>query len=446
MDFDRRRRRPTLSYETRILVFALVAAFPWILLAVFFLRVHPPGDLATILLILSLIWTGIAVGLLRSHLAYPLRTLSNLVASLREEDYSFRARGAGSDDALGEVLQEINELGANLREQRLGAREATALVRKVINELDSAIFTFDSEQRLRLVNRSGASLLARPPDELTGHTVHDLGLSDLLEISEPATIERTFAGSSGRWSVHRSTFRDTGRRHDLLVVTDVSRALREEERQAWQRLLRVIGHELNNSLAPIISIASSLDGFAARDPVPADFHEELRRGLAIISSRAEGLRRFMEAYSRLARLPRPRRAPVEIAALIQRTAALERRRPVRILPGPDLVVQADAPQLEQALINLLKNAVDASAESGGEVVVGWERSGRSVSIFVQDEGPGISGSSNLFVPFFTTKPGGTGIGLVLSRQIAEAHRGTLTLENRSDRTGCIAQLTVPLDR
>lgn len=255
MDFERPRTRKTPGYEKRIVIVALVAALPWVALTILFAIVDPPRDLGIVLIAAGIVSTFVALTLLRSRLAYPLRTLSNLIASIREEDYSFRARGAGGDDALGEVMGEINELGATLREQRLGAREATALARKVINELESAIFTFDGEQRLRLVNRSAAVLLSRAPDQLAGLTAIELGLADLLEIDEPRTIERAFPGAAGRWSVHRSTFRETGRRHDLLVVTDVSRALREEERQAWQRLLRVIGHELNNSLAPIMSIA-----------------------------------------------------------------------------------------------------------------------------------------------------------------------------------------------
>ncbi len=434
-------RKP--GYEKRIVLLALLIAVPWILLTALLMWVEPARDVLRVGVLLCLIATGIIAGVLRSHLAYPLRTLSNLIASIREEDYSFRARGARQDDALGEVLIEINELGAMLREQRLGAREATALVRKVINELDSAIFTFDGERRLRLVNRAGSSLLEQPADEVAGMTAEELGLGTLLDLKEPATIERVFPGASGRWSVHRSQFRETGLRHELLVVTDVSRALREEERQAWQRLLRVIGHELNNSLAPIISIAASLEATTARHPVPDELEEDLHRGLGIISTRAEGLRRFMEAYSRLARLPKPTLAPVDVAKLVTRTAALEQRKKVSVEDGPEVLINADAAQLEQALINLLRNAVDAADETGGSVSIRWSLSNRSVEIEVLDEGPGVSGRTNLFVPFFTTKPGGTGIGLVLSRQIAEAHGGSLALEERRDRQGSVARLMLP---
>jgi signal transduction histidine kinase len=239
-------------------------------------------------------------------------------------------------------------------------------------------------------------------------------------------------------------FREGGLPHQLLALSDLSRALREEERQAWQRLLRVLGHELNNSLAPIRSIAGSLDSIIARDPLPEDWREDAQRGVAVIAARAEALSRFMEAYSRLARLPQPRFQPVDLGACIRRVVELETRAPVALAPGPKLTVQADPDQLEQLLINLLRNAVDAALTTGGGVAVRWTRNANYVEVLVEDEGPGVTNSSNLFVPFFTTKPGGSGIGLVLSRQIAEAHGGSLTLQNRPTGPGCEARLRLPL--
>jgi signal transduction histidine kinase len=229
----------------------------------------------------------------------------------------------------------------------------------------------------------------------------------------------------------------------MLVISDLSRALREEERQAWQRLVRVIGHELNNSLAPIKSIAGSLESLVSREPPPADWKEDMQRGLSVISSRAAALGRFMDAYARLARLPQPKLKSLPLGPLVNRVAGLETRLPVIVVEGPDIVVRADGDQLEQLLINLVRNAVDASLETGGRVMVRWGRSAGQVEILVEDEGHGLSNTSNLFVPFFTTKPGGSGIGLVLSRQIAEAHGGSLTLENRKTGPGCEARLRLP---
>ena len=365
-------------------------------------------------------WWGVAFAL-RERVVFPLQTLSNLLAALREGDYSIRARGARRDDALGEVLLEVNALGETLREQRLGALEATTLLRTVMAEIEVAVFAFDGEQRLRLVNRAGERLMAQPAERLLGRSAADLDLADCLQGEVTHTLQRSFAGGAGRWGVRRSAFRERGLPHHLLVLSDLSRALREEERQAWQRLLRVLGHELNNSLAPIKSMAATLESLLIRDPRPEDWQDDMRRGLTVIASRSEALSRFMGDYARLARLPQPRFRCVKVGDWLRRVVGLETRLHVTLLPGPELTIQADGDQLEQLLINLLRNAVDAALETGGGVKVGWSRTAYYLEVWVDDEGPGLSNTANLFVPFFTTKPRGSGIGLVLSRQIAEAH-------------------------
>jgi signal transduction histidine kinase len=257
-------------------------------------------------------------------------------------------------------------------------------------------------------------------------------------------MQMVFPGGVGRWDIRRSTFRERGAQHQLLVLTDLSQTLREEERIAWQRLLRVLGHELNNSLAPIKSVAGSLADLLVRDPRPADWDDDMERGLNVISSRADSLARFVESYSKLTRLPQPRFEPLNIGALVRRVVSLETRLPVNVVAGPELVINGDDVQLEQLLINLVRNAVDASMETKGGVRVGWSQNNGQVEVWISDEGPGLANTANLFVPFFTTKAKGSGIGLVLSRQIAEAHGGTLTLENRRGPRGCEARLRLPL--
>jgi nitrogen fixation/metabolism regulation signal transduction histidine kinase len=377
---------------------------------------------------------------------FTLRTLANLLSALREGDFSLRARGASLDDAMGEVLIEVNALGDMLRGQRLAALEATSLLRKVMEEIEVAVFAFDGQKRLRLANPAGERLLAQPLERILGCTAAEMGLEDCLGGDAYRTLEVSFPGGSGRWGLRRSTFREGGLPHELLVLTDLSRPLREEERLAWQRLVRVLSHELNNSLAPIKSIAGSLDNLFVREPLPADWQADVRGGLRVIASRAEALGRFTEAYARLARLPAPRLGSVRVSEWIHRVAQLERRLGVSIEDGPELTILADGDQLDQLLINLLRNAVDAALETGGGVELGWARNGSHLLLWIHDEGPGISNPANLFVPFFTTKPGGSGIGLVLSRQIAEAHGGDLTVENCTAARGCRAQLRLPLGR
>ena len=394
--------------------------------------------------VVLVVTTAGAVAALRTHIVAPLQTLANLVAALREDDFSIRGRSASAGDPLGDVMSEVNALAETLHEQRLGAVEATALLRTVMEQIDVAVFAFDPDRRLRLVNRTGERLLGRPAEQLLGHTAHTLAI-DAWFGEAPRVVELDLPGGTGRWEVRRTTFRLGGQRHDLLVVADVSRPLREEERQAWQRLIRVIGHELGNSLGPIKSLAGSLDALLQRTPPPIDLTDDLRRGLQVIGSRADALGRFTAAYAHLAKLPPPRKGAVVLKPLVQRVAGLETRVPVSVRPGPDLTVRADGDQLEQLLINLLRNGAEATLEHGGRgVVVGWQRSARGVDLWVDDDGPGPPKTANLFVPFFTTKAGGSGIGLVLCRQIAEAHGGTLTLDPTPEGTGCRAMLTMPI--
>ncbi|MEY2491450.1 MAG: two-component system, NtrC family, nitrogen regulation sensor histidine kinase NtrY [Verrucomicrobiota bacterium] len=413
------------------------------------------------LIALSLLWFGdysakvqwtltlaIGIGLgfivsVREQIIRPWQTITNLLAALREGDYSIRARGARENDALGEALLEVNALGETLRVQRLGAFEATALLRTIMAEIDVAVFTFDPERKLRLVNRAGENLLRQPIDKLLGRGARDLGLEICLDSHEDVPLTLTFPGGTGRWGVSRSTFREHGLPHELLVLRDLSRTLREEERIAWQRLVRVLGHELNNSLAPIKSVAGSLENLLRRDPLPSDWQEDARSGLNVIASRAESLSRFMQAYARLARLPPPQKEMMRVAEVVNRAANMERRLPVQRQDGPPVSIRADAAQIEQVLINLLLNAAEASLETGGAVTIGWKETAECVEIIVRDEGHGIMNPTNLFVPFFTTKPGGSGIGLALSRQIAEAHGGSLVLSNRSGARGAEAVLRLP---
>ena len=441
-----RRDKPPAPHERQVLQLALLAGLPGIIVSLALL--WRDGHSAKVQWTLGILVVGawlITAYILRERIVRPLQTLSNMLAALREGDYSIRARGAERDDALGLAYLEANLLGETLRTQRLGAMEATALLRTVMADIDVAVFAFDDEERLRLVNNAGERLLGHAAERLLGRTADQVGLADCLVGESPRTMDVTFPGGAGRWEVRRGSFRQDGRPHTLLVLADVTKALREEELQAWRRLVRVLSHEINNSLAPIKSIAGSLQTLLDRSTREADVDEDIRRGLSVIGGRSEALIRFMSAYARLARLPAPHRVPLDVATWVHRVAALETRMPVRIEAGPPTTIRADGDQLDQLLINLLRNAVDASLETGGAVCIRWTRQNGTVSIVIEDEGAGLPSSANLFVPFFTTKPQGSGIGLVLSRQIAEAHGGALLLENRKNRSGCVATFRLPVD-
>ena len=434
-----------LNHDSRVLLLALAGGFPAVLVCVILLA---SGGFSgrtqwTLDLTVVLFWIGCCAAA-RGRVTGPLRTIANLLEAMREGDYSIRGRVDDPEEPMGEVMQQVNAMATTLRDQRLGALEATALLRKVMEEIEVAVFAFDPKQSLRLVNRAGERLLAQPAERLLARDAASVGLGEYLAGEPEQTIGKTFPGASGRWGIRRSQFREGGVPHQLLVVTDLTRPLREQELQAWQRLVRVLGHELNNSLTPIKSIAQSLEQMVKSEPYPDDWAEDMARGLNVIATRSESLSRFMSSYARLAKLPPPRLGSVEINSLLRRVTQLETRMLIFFEELSPLTIQGDADQLEQALINLIRNSVDAAQETGGRVFVKHVRQNSAIEIIIRDEGPGLPNTANLFVPFFTTKRGGSGIGLVLSRQIAEAHNGSLILQNATDGPGCEAKLVLPV--
>ena len=437
--------RHRLGYDTRVLLGALATGLPGVLAASVLAWLAPLPGGVRLLVLLLVIPTWIVLSLsLWARVVGPIRTLANVLASFREGDFSIRLREEGVHGSLGLAYHELNGLEAILRDQRIGAVEASAFLQRVLAELDVVVFAFDDEGRLRLLNRAAERLLGRSEGEVVGKTADELRLQPVLSGPAPRTLELNHPGGSGRWEVRRSVARQEGERLQLVVLSDLRRALREEEREAWKRLIRVLSHEINNSLAPIKSISASLIQILGQGTARDPSDEDLPKGLEVIHGRAESLNRFMAAYATLARLPPPEMRPVGVGEWVSRVANLETRSNLRVTPGPEITILADHTQLEQALINLIRNAVEAAEETGGKVNVGWRVTGDMLEVVVEDEGPGLHDTANLFVPFYTTKVNGSGIGLALSLQIAEGHGGRLVLEEREDTPGARARLSLPV--
>jgi nitrogen fixation/metabolism regulation signal transduction histidine kinase len=455
----KRLKRHRAPFERRVNRFAFFLVAPALVVSAILIWQQPWSLGSKFLLLGTELFACFLIGLaLHDHVVRPLQTLANVVGALRDEDYSFRARLAVPNDALGELSLEVNALADLLAQHRTGAIEAAALLQRVVEEVEIPIFAFDPAGRLRLVNSAGEKLLQQPSTLLLGRTATELRLDNSLSCENETLIQLQF-GTGARWFVRRSAFRQQGVPHTLVVLSDVSRALREEERRAWQRLIRVMGHELNNSLAPIKSIAGSLNARLSGIDLGAEERQDFERGLGIIESRAASLNRFLQAYRQLAQMPPPALKKCSVSAVARRITAMEPRVPVALIPGPDVNLMADQDQLEQMLINLLRNAADAVLESADpagnsngskhsvdepKIELTWALNGREVVLTIEDNGPGLMNPSNVFVPFYTTKPSGSGIGLVLSRQIAEAHGGSLELSNRIDQRGCRVTITLPL--
>jgi PAS domain S-box-containing protein len=396
----------------------------------------------------SIFGAGLCVSLLvgwiaGSRLVTTLGTVLDLLFAIREGDYSMRGRVRPGRDPLQGLIADMNLLTDDLRGGRRKRTETSRFLGKTLVALHSAVFVVDEKGHLTFINSAARRLIGAERAAVVGRDVTSLGLAEPLGAADGAILTHRFSSANGRWAVRRAVWYSEGREHTMVILHDLSAALSEEERRAWQRLIRVLSHELNNSLAPIGSLAGSLSALLdAQDRTTLD--EELRLGLEVIGRRAHSLTRFLSGYGRLARLPPLQRHPFRLDVALRRFALLEQRKPIDINGGEPITLDGDEDQLGQAFINLLRNAVEATLGTDGGVRVDWGTEGDHVRVTIEDDGIGLPPSDGIFVPFFTTKPEGSGIGLTLTRLIVEAHAGTVELAARCDGRGAVATVRLPM--
>ncbi|WP_426286253.1 sensor histidine kinase [Luteibacter sp. E-22] len=386
----------------------------------------------------------LVLGWLAGHRALgTLAAISDLLGALREGDFGMRGRVRPGYDPLQDLVADVNLLSDELREGRRKRTETSRFLGKTLVALGDPVFVIDDEDTLRLINPSARKLIGAERSAVIGQDVTSLGLVEVLAAPDNAVFNWGFPGGRGRWSIRRAAWHSDGREHRLFMLRDLSVALGEEERRAWQRLIRVLSHELNNSLTPIGSLAGSLSTLLAARGVD-ETREELQVGLEVIERRAASLARFLSGYGKLARLPPLQPRAFRLDRVLARLAMLDRRLPVAIDGTEAVNLCGDEDQLTQAFINLLRNAVEAALPVSGTVRVDWRLEGRYVRVVIEDRGIGLPSSDALFVPYFTTKPEGSGIGLSLTRMIVEAHGGTVELSPMVDASGAVATVRLPL--
>jgi nitrogen fixation/metabolism regulation signal transduction histidine kinase len=390
-----------------------------------------------------LAWIAIVAAAVRGELLRHVRTLSNLVESIHSSDYSLKGARAHEPGELAELYRQLNALTETLKDSRQNEQELLSVLEKVVSQINVAIIVCDAQDRIRLVNRLAGVLLKSPAEKLIGVDFAATVLAQVPVAAEPRVLDFSFPGAEGRWQVSQHYYRHQGRASRILFIADLKQVLSDEEIAAWQRLIRVISHEVNNSLTPITSLCETLANIVGR-PDSADYAEDMRKSLRVIAERASGLKEFIGIYARLARLPEPQKILFPVADLIARLRGFFADKTLEIAPVPELSLFGDPVHLEHALINLIKNALEASPGDAPAIELSFHVTEGLCEFRIADRGPGISNPDNLFVPFYTTKKEGAGIGLVLCRQIAARHHGHVSLANRSDGPGAVARLVLPL--
>ena len=437
------------SFESQLTRLSLIASLPALLLLV---SVEIYAEISVYLILLTILIGGMVVAYcnikIHQKSAYQFRSLSNLLEAMIQGDYSLRARSDKNDSALNELVDAINGLAQRLSRQRLESIESQLLLKTVIEHIDVAIIALDSDSQISLINPAAEKLLQLEHRQKQTQLSEQLKHVQQLSSGHNQVVELSLGDEHGKFNLHIEEFRESGKQNKLIFITDVRTLLRSEERKAWQDLVRVISHEINNSLAPITSISQTLKRLLDKQGLTQATQLDLLEGLAIVAERAKGLSTFVNTYKQITSLPKPNKKLVSIKNIINQVVGLFSDKPVVVLAEKDFELELDSVQIEQVLINLIKNAHEAMQQSGsaGQVEIDWHAKNTFFVLTISDLGPGINNPENLFVPFYTTKKHGSGIGLVLSRQVIEAHNGHLRLQNRDNHSGCKAIIEIPLRR
>ncbi|CAM3699627.1 Sensor protein FixL [Vibrio aerogenes CECT 7868] len=438
-EFPGRRTHSLQQKQTRLLLMAALP--PTLILLITLWFVGASGYLIALTALTLMLFTGYCALTARHQLDYHLTTILNLVESLNQQEFSLRGKLSGQNDTMDTLLAQINQLSETMQHQSLALNQHQYLINTILRNVDVAVLAVNASQQIAFANDGAAALYQMTPDQLQHQSAAALNLLPLINGQNRQVTEWHFPAGQHRYQIIYDHYFELGQQHTLLFITDVSDMLRGETHKAWKNLLRVLSHEINNTLTPVASLSQTL-----RQLLPETKDDALREvdhGLAMIEERAGNLKQFINSYRQLTQLPEPKLTQTRIDSLIRSVLPLFTDRPITLLTETPIEIQVDPAQLQQLLINTLKNADEAMADKQQPIEINWQQQPGSTTLIITDRGTGITNPDNLFVPFYSTKSGGSGIGLMLCRQIAQNHGGDYTLRDRRDSPGCMATLTLP---
>ncbi len=421
----------------------LLTAIPCITaMAVALVYAEVSGYLVAFLTCVFLLLIAYGVVAVRQNSDFQIRTLSNLIESMIDGDYSLRGR-LQTNQAFQELFNLINQLSDTLARHKFEAKESRLLLEKVLEQMHAMVLATDQQGKIVMVNASATKYIFQGAKDVLHQILSATPLGTEISQAEPGIVKFSTEPLNGEYFLVKEPFLAQGQPHQLYFITNAERLLVEQERKAWQSLVRVLSHEMNNSMTPITAISQSMQTKLS-DLSTAIDRQSLKEGVNIINERAKSLTSFIASYSQLSHLPKPNKISVELFQVLQVTAALFPKLTTEIADSCRLTLFVDKQQFEQVLINLFKNALEAMAgQASALLAVSVSSDEFNTLISFTDQGCGIANFDNLFVPFYSTKASGSGIGLALCRQIMFNHNGQICISNRQEAQGVEVRLTLP---